>query len=107
MTTRPKKPFIPVSRSDTLRHQIVALIEVRPCSAREISEEVRISENEVQEHLEHIRTALHKSARFVMTSPVCRTCGFEFRKRERLTKPGKCPVCQGEHILPPLFSVAR
>ena len=108
MTTRPKKPFIPVEKLDTLRHEIVALIGKETLSARDISAQVRIPEKDVYDHLEHIRTALHKSgARLLVTPAVCRKCGFEFRKRERLRKPGKCPVCQGEQIESPLFSVAQ
>ncbi len=106
MTTRPKKPFIPKEQHDTLRHVIAVLLAEKTLSARDISEEVRISEKEVLEHLEHIRAALHaRGERLVVTPAVCKRCGFEFRKRERLKKPGRCPVCQGEQIEPPLFSV--
>lgn len=106
MTTRPKKPAIPPERPDTLRHEIVALLRQGALSARDISGEVRIAEKEVLEHLEHIRTALHKGGgHFHMTPAVCRKCGFVFQKRERLGKPGKCPVCQGEQIEPPLFAI--
>ena len=107
MTGKAKKPFIPAARHATIRHEIAALITEQGRSAREISEEVRISEKEVLEHLEHIRTALHRSGgRFLMTPPVCQKCGFQFRKRERLGKPGKCPSCQGEQISPSRFSIA-
>jgi hypothetical protein len=34
-------------------------------------------------------------------------CGFIFRKRDRLKKPGRCPVCHGEHIQDPLFSIIQ
>ncbi len=106
MATRPKKPFVPKEMHDTLRHEIVALLAGKTLSARDISEKVRIPEKEVLEHLEHIRTALHaRGERLAVTPAVCRKCGFEFRKRERLNKPGRCPVCQGEQIEPPLFSV--
>ncbi len=105
-TTRPKKPFIPKEQHDTLRHEIIALLAEKTLSARDISGEVRIAEKEVLEHLAHIRTALHaRGERLVITPAVCRQCGFEFRKRERLNKPGRCPVCQGEQIEPPLFSI--
>jgi predicted Zn-ribbon and HTH transcriptional regulator len=103
---KPKQPFIPVEKHDTLRHEIMALLEVRNLSARDISAEVHISEKDVYDHLEHIRTALQKSGRLLLvTPPLCRKCGFEFRKRERLKKPGKCPVCSGEQIESPLFSI--
>jgi len=106
MTTRPKKPAIPTERADTLRHEIVALLRQGARSARDISGEVRIAEKEVPEHLEHIRTAVHNSGgHFRIIPAVCLKCGFVFQKRERLGKPGKCPVCQGEQIDPPLFAI--
>ncbi|MCM2359254.1 MAG: transcriptional regulator [Geobacteraceae bacterium] len=106
MTTRPKKPFIPAEQHDTLRHQIIALLERETLSARDISGEVRITEKEVLVHLEHVRTATHgKGLHLIITPAVCRKCGFRFKKRERLNKPGKCPVCQGEQIEPPLFAI--
>jgi len=106
MKTKPKQPFIPKMQQETLRHEIALLLQKETLSARDISGEVRISEKEVLEHLEHIRTALHKSGgRLHITPAVCRRCGFAFRKRERLAKPGRCPVCQGEQIEPPLFSL--
>ena len=106
MTTKPKKPFIPAEKHDTLRHEIATLIAKETLSARDISAQVGIPEKEVYDHLEHIRTALHKrGGRFLVTPPLCRKCGFEFRKRERLKKPGKCPACQGEQIDSPLFFI--
>jgi predicted Zn-ribbon and HTH transcriptional regulator len=106
MTTRPKKPAIPRERYDTLRHEIVTLLRRGACSVRDISGELRIAEKEVYDHLEHIRTAIHKSGgHFHITPAVCRKCGYVFQKRERLRKPGKCPVCQGEQIDSPLFSL--
>ena len=106
MTTKPKKPFIPREQHDTLRHGIVELLEKETLSALEISEQAGIPEKDVYDHLEHIRMALHRrGGRLVVTPPLCRKCGFEYSKRERLTRPGKCPVCKGEQIAPPLFSV--
>jgi predicted Zn-ribbon and HTH transcriptional regulator len=32
-------------------------------------------------------------------------CGFVFQKRAGPSKPGKCPLCHGQLILPPLFSI--
>jgi len=106
MTTKPKKPSIPVEKQDTLRHEILALITEEALSALDISAQVGIPEKDVYDHLEHIRTALHKrGGRFLVTHPLCRRCGFVFRKRERLKKPGKCPVCSGEQIDSPLFFI--
>ena len=47
MTMKPKKPFIPVEKQETLRHEITALITEEILSARDISELVRIPEKDV------------------------------------------------------------
>ena len=59
---------------------------------------------EVLEHLEHIKIALHGG--LVIIPALCLGCGFSFRKRERLKKPGRCPVCRSERIVEPSFSIS-
>lgn len=103
MKSRPKGPRIPPDRHDTIRQEIVALLAGQPLTARAISGHVGVSEKEVLEHLVHIKAALHGG--LVVTPPLCLECGFSFRKRERLKKPGRCPVCRGERIVEPSFTV--
>ena len=105
-TTR--KPPIPRKAGETVRRAIVALLDRESLSALELSTEVRIPEKEVYGHLEHIRRSLHaEGAELVVTPAECRACGFVFVKRDRLTPPGKCPVCRHETILDPLFAIRR
>jgi|SRR3990172_3865954 len=108
MKHKPKVPFIPVERHDTVRHEIITLLDGVTMSARDISSHVKIPEKEVYGHLEHIqRTMLKKDHRLIITPAECLKCGFSFAKRERLTKPGRCPVCRGEQIQEPLFSIKK
>jgi predicted Zn-ribbon and HTH transcriptional regulator len=101
-----KQPFIPAEHRETIRHAIVALLENNELTAREISQQLGIGEREVYTHLEHIQ--LHKGDLHLAVTPaVCRKCGFIFKKRDRLKKPGRCPVCRGEFIEPPLFSIQK
>jgi predicted Zn-ribbon and HTH transcriptional regulator len=103
---KPKEPPIPSERHDTIRHEIMTVLEEQTLSAKEISGLVRISEKDVSEHLEHIERSAHKSGHHLTVMPAeCLKCGFVFRKRERLKKPGRCPVCKGEKIQEPLFSM--
>ena len=37
----------------------------------------------------------------------CLACGFAFRKRDRLTTPGRCPRCRAERIRPAEFWIER
>lgn len=106
MKKRDKGPFIAPARCETIRHNIASLLDGHTLSAREISQDVRISEKEVYEHLEHILRSVSKSEKGLVVTPAeCRACGFVFSKRERLKKPGKCPLCKNESIMAPLFSI--
>lgn len=108
MRKRYKDPFIPVERHETIRQEIISVIDGQIFSAKEISGRVGASEKEVYEHLEHIqRTINKKNLQFIITPSECMKCGFVFRKRDRLKKPGKCPICHAEKIQEPLFSIER
>ena len=103
---RLKEATVPVERYDTVRRYVVSLLEEHKLSAKDISFFARISEKEAYEHLEHIRKTMHGSREQLLVEPArCQKCDFVFRKRERLKKPGKCPICLSNLIHPPLFSI--
>ncbi|HET6516213.1 MAG TPA: hypothetical protein VFG09_13715 [Thermodesulfovibrionales bacterium] len=84
------------------------ILEGRTLSAREISGSVGVTVREVYEHLDHIqKTAGKREHHLVVTPAGCKRCGFAFTKREKLKKPGKCPVCRSESIDDPLFSIRK
>jgi predicted Zn-ribbon and HTH transcriptional regulator len=106
MRQKAKKPAVPSERHETVRQEIMAVLKGVTLTARDISSRVSISEKEVYDHLEHIRKSMagiHGS--LIVTPAECRKCGFIFKKREHLKKPGKCPVCRNEAIEAPLFSI--
>jgi predicted Zn-ribbon and HTH transcriptional regulator len=106
MRKKAKEPAVPQERADTVRHEIISALEGRTLSAKEISASVRIPEKEVYGHLDHIHKTMTRRDRHLVVTPAqCLKCGFVFKKRERLTKPGRCPVCHGELIEEPLFSI--
>jgi len=103
---RPKEPPVPGDRLDTVRREIVSVLEGRTLSARDISVNVGVSERDVYEHLGHVQRSLERRGlKLAVTPAECRKCGFVFRKRERLTRPGRCPICKGQSIEEPLFTV--
>ena|SRR3990170_1023985 len=107
MGKRTKQVLI-AERDETIRKAIIYLLEEQgPLSAKELSGLVKIPEKEVYVHLEHIKKSLHKrkDGAFVVTPAFCRGCGFEFKKRERLKKPSRCPVCKSELLEEPVFSI--
>ena len=104
MKKKAKEPYTPVERRETVRQKILSLLEQDTLSAKDISTSAGVSEREVYEHLEHIQRSVRKQ-HFIIMPAVCRKCNFVFRKRDKLKKPGRCPVCHGELIQEPLFSI--
>ena len=70
----------------TIRQQIFELLAREAASAREISQEVGISEKEVPGHLNHLaKTARQMGKRLELLPFACLDCGFVFQKRSRFT----------------------
>jgi transcriptional regulator len=87
---------------ETLRQRIREFISQGPRTVREISQEVRLSEKEVLDHLRHIQAG---HGRFEIIPSECYSCGFSFAKRKRPGKPGRCPVCKSERISEPRYVI--
>jgi predicted Zn-ribbon and HTH transcriptional regulator len=108
MRQKPRKPTVPRPALETVRHAVMDLISEEPLSAKDISSQAHITEKEVYNHLEHIRLSVHASGGSLEVVPAeCRSCGFVFTKRDRLTPPGKCPICRNESIFEPLFNIRQ
>ena len=108
MKQRSRQTDLPLPAEETLRRAISELLRDQPLSAREISVRAHLMEKDVYSHLEHIRLSLHASGcRLEVTPAECRSCGFVFSKRERLTPPGKCPLCRSETIFESLFAIRK
>lgn len=102
----PKPPFVPPPSRETIRQRLEELLEQSPMTAKEISSQAGISEKEVAFHLEHLQQSLRNGPRKLNVEPAqCCQCGFSFQKRQRLDKPGRCPLCRSERIDPPRFAI--
>lgn len=105
---RPDGPRPPAEAHDTVRRAIMKELEEGPLSAMDLSGRVGIPEKEVAGHLEHIRQTLHHTGKRLEVTPAeCVKCGFVFEKRGKLNRPSRCPVCKGESIHAPLFSLRQ
>jgi hypothetical protein len=101
-----KPPTVPRPQPATIRRQIDVLLSAEPLTVRAISVAIGIPEKTVYDHLEHLRHTLQSLGRRLQIVPaVCRKCGFVFAKRERLQRPGRCPVCRESSISEPLFAI--
>ena len=108
MKEKSKGPFIPHSMRDTVRQELIAALLEGPCSARDLSAAAGLPEREVPVHLEHIKRSITLSGQRLIVIPAeCKKCGFLFSKRDKLKRPGKCPVCKGESIREPRFMIEK
>jgi hypothetical protein len=89
----------------TIRQSIIFVLKEQEVTAKEISQAVGIREKEVYEHLAHIARSRTLGGKFVHSPSTCKGCGFVFKKRDRLTPPGKCFLCRSEAITPPRFTI--
>ena len=98
----------PATRLTTVRQAIRDALRDEALTALEISERVGVREREVIDHLEHLRRSLARGGeRLVIEPALCQECEFGFRKRERFSRPGRCPRCGSERIRAPRFSTVH
>jgi predicted Zn-ribbon and HTH transcriptional regulator len=90
----------------TLRQQIQNLLVTRAMSARELSQAIGIREREVYPHLAHIARSVKQHGRQLRILPfACLACGYQFAKRNRFTRPGRCPRCKRSRIETPQYII--
>jgi transcriptional regulator len=90
----------------TVRKRIAEALEEETLDLREISRRFKIKEKEALDHLQHVARSAGPG-KFVMEPPTCSRCGFSFKKRTRINKPGRCPLCRSESVEPPRFRITR
>jgi predicted Zn-ribbon and HTH transcriptional regulator len=87
----------------TVRKAIIALLSEKKMSLRDIALYFRITPKEVSEDLLHIGQSTYPKQELRMEIPVCRTCGYMFKDRKKITRPSRCPKCKKEAITEPKF----
>lgn len=96
----------PTERQATIRAALRQALRAGPRTARELSGAVGVPEKQVAAHLEHLARSLKASGERLRVEPArCQDCGFTFRKRDRLSRPSRCPVCRSERLDAPRFAV--
>lgn len=92
---------IPEERTETVRKELISLLEGSKHTIGSLSKLVRKSEKEIVDHLSHIK----KSKNLIIDPAECIKCGYVFKNRIKIKKPSKCPNCKGTYIDDPLFSI--
>ena len=91
-------------RTQTIRQEIISYLKRGPLTIRDISQSAGIMEKDVFHHLEFIeKTVRTQKNRIQMEPYYCLNCGFEFKNRKNIKKPGKCPACRGGRVAPAIF----
>jgi hypothetical protein len=81
-----------------------ALISAEPKALKELSAELGVSEKVLPEAIEKLSRSLRRTEKQLrQLRPKCLGCGFDFRERERFTRPSRCPSCKSERITPARF----
>jgi predicted GNAT family N-acyltransferase/predicted Zn-ribbon and HTH transcriptional regulator len=88
----------------TRRQRIVELLRVGPETVRSLAERMEMGYQQVARELEHVRKSL-RPERLRVTPARCTACDMVFSKRDRLTRPSRCPRCKSERITDPEFWV--
>ncbi len=92
--------------SQTLRRQIIALLENNPLNLRDLSQILHVSEKEILPHFAHIQRSLKIQNKRLLIQPFqCLKCGYVFKDRKRFGRPGRCPQCKVGHIENPVFQI--
>lgn len=94
----PVQVFQARAMTKTIRQTIVALLEREALSTLELADILLLKEKEIAEHLEHISRSLRPQRLVMVESARCKKCGFQFKKRSRLSPPSRCPRCKSECI---------
>jgi transcriptional regulator len=91
----------------TPRQAMKELLAEQQLSSLELSQLLSLPEKEVLDHLGHLARAPGPGKHFHLIPAECRHCGFVFTKRDRLTRPSRCPRCRHQSIRRPRFALVE
>ncbi|MCP5424143.1 MAG: transcriptional regulator [Gammaproteobacteria bacterium] len=96
------KEVIPQQRTETIRQELLRMLDGRMLPASVLSKQIGKPEKEIYYHLDQIK----RTGQLVIHQAECSDCGHLFKWRIKVQKPSRCPQCKGTHIEQPWFSVA-
>ena len=87
------------------RKNLIDILQAQPISLHELAAMLEEKPKDLEDDLQHLFRSLSSEPLSPVISPAtCHKCGFVFHK-DKLHKPGKCPLCKGTWITDPLISL--
>jgi len=87
----------------TVRKHIIEALKEKKMTLREIALAFKITVKDAGIDLQHIGKSIYPQMELKMEIPLCRSCGFKYMDRSKITRPSKCPKCKKEDITEPRF----
>ena len=100
-----KRDKEPRERSATIRRDIIELMKRGPVTPFDLSGILRVSEREAAFHLEHALETASAKYQIEVTPAHCKSCGFVFRDRRKVSKPSRCPRCKATRVEAAAYTV--
>ena len=90
----------------TFRRDLMKVLTAQPRSVSSIARELGLARRDVEDDFRHlIRSARAAGHRITIEPARCRSCGFTFGE-DKLSKPGKCPMCRGTRLYEAQVSIS-
>ena len=90
----------------TFRRDLMKVLTAQPRSVSSIARELGLQRRDVEDDFRHlIRSARAAGHRIAIEPARCRSCGFTFGE-DKLSKPGKCPMCRGTRLYEAQVSIS-
>ena len=87
------------------RKDLLTLLSAQPRSVSSLARDLGLRRGDVEQDLRHALRSARAGGHHVVVIPArCRSCGFTFDE-QRLSKPGKCPVCRGTRLYEPQVKI--
>ena len=86
----------------TRRQQIIDIISKEEKTAQELANMFQTELKFILDDLQHIEKSV-RPKKLRRKHAFCKSCGFVFEEKSRISKPSKCPKCRKEWIQAALF----
>jgi predicted Zn-ribbon and HTH transcriptional regulator len=91
----------------TFRKDLLAMLTAQPRSVSSIARQLGLKRGDVDDDFRHLIRSARAAGHKVTIEPArCRACGFTFGE-DKLSKPGKCPMCRGTRLFEAQVSISE